>query len=82
MGTAVYQDSRGNAWSEDRLALWFTPDAIRDHFEGSVPLDGISDAELVDIAVSVLEGDALYETFDRLLADALVVHHPELADAL
>jgi hypothetical protein len=78
----TYQTTNGDEWREYDLALWFTPEAIREHFEGSNPLDGISDSELVDIAASVLNGDELYKVFDRVLVGALRDGHPELGDEL
>lgn len=54
------------------LALWFTPGAIRDHFEGDDDelgrkVDGMSDAELAEVGEVILGSDALYKTFHRLL---------------
>lgn len=61
---------------EDRnLALWFTPDAIKDHFEGDDDvetfLEGLSDIELREVGLDALTNDLLYSAFHDILVTAI-----------
>jgi hypothetical protein len=55
---------------DNHLALWFTPDAIRDHFD-SEAVDALSDEALRLVGFSALSGDPLYEAFHEVLVLAL-----------
>lgn len=61
-----------DAEKDTSLALWFTPQAIRDHFDGDEgPLaDAVRDApedKLREVGAMALGGDSLYAEFHRLL---------------
>src|SRR5579863_5494287 len=61
--------------TDPALALWFTPDCIREHFsdEGSelgAVIAEASDEELVEIGKAALNGDGLYYEFHRQLERA------------
>lgn len=63
-------------YENDRsLALWFTPQAIRDHWDGAedVPtgLDKLTDDELAEAGGMALQDDGLYEQFHRTLTWAV-----------
>lgn len=49
----------------EQLALWFTPQAIREHFDGddAVDLEGVSNDALAAAAQDELGGDVLYRDF-------------------
>lgn len=57
----------------NNLALWFTPEAIREHFETDPtdPLVGLTDSDLVAIGEECLSADMLYELYHNLLVDAV-----------
>jgi len=62
--------------SDDLLALWFTPQAIRDHFDGhggdiEAAVAFATDEQLRDVAEWCLNADALYREFDRFLVAAI-----------
>lgn len=59
--------------NDQRLALWFTPQAIRDHFDGDEGKIGAAvreatDEQLATIGEWCLQADTLYAEFHRLLA--------------
>jgi hypothetical protein len=56
------------------LRLSFTPDAIREHFEGDEPdpTEGMTDEELADVGRSALCDDILYREFHQALVAVLV----------
>lgn len=56
----------------DHLCLWFTPEAIREHFAGLEPdrTQGLTDEQLIEVGQYALDHDALYETFHDVLLDA------------
>lgn len=61
---------------DDKLALWFTPEAIREHFEGDADqrtewVEAASDEQLVKLGEYCLSADPLYREFHRLLRDAV-----------
>lgn len=79
---------KGSIVSKDdmALALWFTPDAIRDHFEGedgslAAAIAGASDEQLREIGEGALGGDFLYREFHEGLRmnaeDVLDIPHHE-----
>jgi hypothetical protein len=56
------------------LALFFTPDSIRAHFEGTEHadiVDAMSDDDLKQFGIDALFSDTLMEAFHRVLCDAL-----------
>lgn len=61
-----------NPETNENLALWFTPEAIRSHFEGdddevSRAVEAATDDQLVRVGEACLCADTLYEEFHRLL---------------
>lgn len=58
-------------------ALWFSPDAIRDHFDADEDfeplLEAMSHEDLVAIGQQALMDDRLYENFHETLCDAVRV---------
>lgn len=59
------------------LRLSFTPDAIREHFEGdpiSDHLDTLTDDALAQIGFDALTDDRLYEVFHQVLTDAATAY--------
>lgn len=67
--TAATQDHE----EDEKLALWFTPQAIRDHYEGDSddPTKSLSDEELVEVGQQALTDDGLYRAFHSALEWAL-----------
>lgn len=61
--------------SDPALALWFTPDAIRDHFEDYDDLDdlieGATDAQLEKVGRDILNADGLYAFFHEVLVQSV-----------
>lgn len=55
------------------LALWFTPQAIREHYEGDDddPTAGMTDDELAKAGHQALLDDGLYRAFHAALEGAL-----------
>ena len=54
------------------LALWFTPDAIRQHFEGDDDeyakwVESVDDGELASVGYACIGADGLYKEFRELL---------------
>lgn len=58
---------------DEHLRLWFTPDAIRDHFEGDEPdpTGGLSDNDLRKVGEAALTNDLLYRAFHDSLVYGL-----------
>lgn len=58
------------------LALWFTPQAIKDHFDGDEGIsdfvDSLDDKTLRAIGEDALTQDTLYREFHRLLLDGVL----------
>jgi hypothetical protein len=56
------EDDRG-------MALWFTPQAIRDHFDAcdEDPTEGLTDEQLVEVGLECLTSDILYSAFHEVL---------------
>lgn len=62
--------------NDTRLALWFTPQAIRDHYDGDDTAEArwvstATDDQLADVGSSCLGDDVLYRTFHEVL-DAVI----------
>lgn len=55
---------------EDFYACWFTPDAIRDHFDSDV-VDNLAPDQLWQIAEYCISADSLWDLFHELLVDAM-----------
>lgn len=55
------------------LRLSFTPDAIREHFEGDDPdpTEGLTDEQLADVGRHALTDEGLYDAFHESLTWAL-----------
>lgn len=56
------------------LALFFTPGAIRDHFECSDyadKVDAMTDEELMQFGFDALVCDSVYDAFDRALRGSI-----------
>lgn len=58
------------------LRLSFTPDAIREHFDGdddgiSEKVESMTDDQLAEVGASALMDDRLYGVFHEVLCDAL-----------
>lgn len=58
------------AADDNNLALWFTPDAIREHFEEDV-VGAASEETLRLAALNALNSDLLYEAFHQALVFGL-----------
>lgn len=58
---------------DETLALWFTPQAIREHYEGDAddPTRGLTDDQLVEVGKQALGDDGLYRAFHSSLEWAL-----------
>lgn len=57
------------------LVLWFTPDAIREHFDGDEAFAVVADADdetLTKVGEFALYSDRLYKVFHQLLVDGLI----------
>jgi hypothetical protein len=59
------------------LALWFTPAAIREHFDGGDPgdypgIEAATDEELEEVGAWCLSQDTLYRLYHSLLIDAAI----------
>ena len=64
---------------DPNLALWFTPDAIRDHFEDGESsyaelVEAATDEQLRAVGDDALSSDYLYSARHEVLVDALVAH--------
>ena len=64
------------AKEEEVLAVWFTPEAIRQHFE--LHSDNVArwvatatDAELLEVALHAMDADALWSTFHDVLVASI-----------
>jgi hypothetical protein len=67
-----------------KLRVSYSPDAIREHFQGCIPdptLD-MSDGELTRVAEYSLEDDRTWETFNEVLHDAVTQVREERHDGL
>lgn len=74
LGNELGYDVEHKNTAEERLALWFTPQAIRDHFDGDEGtvvdwVHGASDDELRALGEECLGADTLYSEFHRLLVE-------------
>lgn len=57
--------------NDPKLALWFTPQCIRDHFDGEIDLSSVSAADLRKVGETALFDDAIYRAFHEALVFAL-----------
>lgn len=74
-GRIIENILRGDGKVKDtELALWFTPKAIREHFEddseGEI-VTALSDEELTSIGEAALFDDGIYRAFHEALVSAL-----------
>jgi hypothetical protein len=72
----TYVDAKGCAIREDMLAVWFTPECLRDHFAGSGDdveefVMGLCEAQLVEIGKEALWDDRLWGAFHAVLIDVI-----------
>jgi hypothetical protein len=56
---------------EKNYALWFTPDAIREHFDDDPRVQLATDERLLRVGMDALSCDVIYEAFHEALKDAL-----------
>lgn len=73
MTTEAEAAERNAAWlaDENNYALWFTPDAIRDHFDDDPRVTLASDERLRRVGMDALSTDTIYEAFHEALKEAL-----------
>jgi hypothetical protein len=61
---------------KSELAIWFTPEAIRQHFEGADTeleewVNKAKDAQLKDVGLMAMNWEHLWEEFHKALVDAV-----------
>jgi pyruvate dehydrogenase complex dehydrogenase (E1) component len=64
--------------NDPTLALWFTPQAIRDHFDGSADeiaewVKDATDEELLSVGEEAIGHDYVLEAFASVLGDSVEV---------
>lgn len=84
--TSIEKKTTPSVENDTSLALWFTPVAIREHFDGASDDDEIaqwvnnaSDEQLVSMGHNCLSSDILYATFHEVMVLDVewAIKHPE-----
>lgn len=58
--------------NDPTLALWFTPQSIKDHFNNSDAIEALTDEQLVEIGTTALNDNLLYAAFHEALTAAAI----------
>jgi hypothetical protein len=72
--TGISYHQNGQGMTEDySKAIWFTPDAIRDHYDGTEdnPTIGMTDEELKIVGRTALQDEYLWDVYSEVLGDTI-----------